>query len=76
MRPLCCEGCGMRAVLFDASTTGQSGGPTLYLCNICADLGGPFVADLYAENPSTSAQVLLRIHSKVSRVFNIRFGEE
>ena len=75
MRPLHCEGCGMKGVLFDVSSTGSAGGPTLYLCNICADLGGPFVADLYAENPRTPAQILLRTHAKVSRIFHMRFDE-
>ena len=75
MRPLHCEGCGLPAVVRTTSTRGP-GGPNLYLCGVCADLGGAFVEAVKEGEPRMTALLLLKIHAKLSRLYDVRFGED
>ena len=75
MRPLHCEGCGTAAVLYTESTRGP-GGPTLYLCGVCADLGGAFVEAVKEGEARMTALLLLKIHAKLTRLYNTRFEGE
>ena len=72
-RPLHCEGCGEASVVYDCPTLDTPAAPTIYLCGICADLGGPFVTDVKDGESRMTAILLLKIHKKLSQLHEQRW---
>ncbi len=75
MRPLHCEGCGEQAVVYACPTLDSPGAPTLYLCGVCADLGGRFVQDVKDGEARMTALLLLKIHQKLAQLHALRWTD-
>lgn len=63
----------MPAVIWYDSITGSPGGPQVALCNICAELTAPFVRAVQEGEPRMTALLLLKIHAKLSRLYDARW---
>lgn len=66
----------MAAVVEWHSKSGEAGGPQIALCNVCGDLGAPFVEAVKEGESRMTALLLLKIHAKLHRIYATRFDGE